>query len=365
MVNYSALANGGLAQLRPYQAGKPISEVKRELGLDKVIKLASNENPYGISPKAKEACFKALNDCHAYPDSNGYYLKQKLYEKFGFKPECITFGDGSNELINLIFQTFINDKVNVIIPKLSFIVYNMEATVANATIKTVELKNWCVDLEAILEAIDDKTRMIVLTNPGNPTGTAVSEKELYEFVKKVPEDVLVVVDEAYNEFQGENFVHSTKFLEECPNLIVCRTFSKAYGLAGLRIGYMLSNEEIASLINRLRAPFNVNALAQVAAIATLDDDEYLNFVVKENARQRQRFEEYCQKRNLKYIPSVTNFMSIDLEREAKPIFEALLKKGVIVRPMAGYGLNTILRVSFGSDEENTAFFKALDEVLEI
>ncbi len=363
MVNYTAMANGGLAQIRPYQAGKPIEEVKRELGLEHVVKLASNENPYGISPRALKACTEMLANCHYYPDSHGFYLKQKLHEKFGFDPDCITLGDGSNELINLIFQTFVNDKVNVIIPELSFVVYNMEATIANAGVKTIPLKNYTVDLDAVLAAIDDRTRMIVLTNPGNPTGTAVPEKKLYAFVKKVPHEVLVVLDEAYNEFQGKDFVHSTDWLSECPNLIVCRTFSKAYGLAGLRIGYMLSNKEIASLINRLRAPFNVNAVAQSAALATLDDDAYLNNVIEKNAAERERYAAYCAKKGLKMIPSKTNFVAIDFGREVKNLYEALLKKGLIVRPMGGYGLDTILRISIGTHEENSLLFAALDELV--
>ncbi len=363
MVDYKAMANGGLTQLRPYQAGKPISEVQRELSLEKVIKLASNENPYGVSKKVQEACVKAVAECNLYPDSNGFYLKQKLHAKFGFDPDCITLGDGSNELINLIFQAFVNDKVNVIIPELSFVVYNMEAVLQQAVIKTVPLKNWRLDLEAVLKAVDNKTRMIVLTNPGNPTGTAVSEDELYEFVKKVPHEVLIVLDEAYNEFQGRDFIHSTNWLDECPNLIVCRTFSKAYGLAGMRIGYMLSNKQIAELINTLRAPFNVNAAAQAAAISVLDDDEYLNYVIENNQRQRGRYEEYCVRRKLAMIPSKTNFVLIDLARDAAPVYQALLKKGVIVRPMSGYSLDTFIRVTIGTDEENTIFFNALDEIL--
>ena len=365
MTDYTSMANGGLPRISPYQAGKPIEEVQRELGLSEVIKLASNENPFCMSKKAVAKCAEALNSCHVYPDSNGYYLKQKLFEKFGYDPKTITLGDGSNELINLIFQTFINNKVNVVIPAYSFVVYPMEATVADAQVKTIPLKDWVIDLDAVYDAIDSNTRMVVLANPANPTGTAVNIKKLKEFVKKVPHETLVVIDEAYNEYQKEeDFDDTAKWIKECPNLIVSRTFSKAYGLAGLRIGYMVSNEEIASLVNRLRAPFNVNAIALTAAIEALDDTDHLKMVVAENAKERDRYVKYCEDHHLYMIPSQANFVSIDFKRDAFPIYDALLHRGVIVRPLKGYKLDTILRISIGTHDENTKLFKALDEILE-
>ena len=366
MNKYDSFANGGISKIKPYQAGKPIEEVQRELGLKSVVKLASNENPYGMSKKAIKACTRELKKVHYYPDSHGYYLKNKLSEKFGYKDECITLGDGSNELINLLFQTFISDKCNVVIPKYSFIVYDMEATIANASVKSTELKDYVVDTEKMLSAIDKNTRMVVLANPANPTGTAIDSDTLKAFIEAVPKDVLIVIDEAYNEFQvDDSYVDSALFMAEHENLIICRTFSKAYGLAGLRIGYMLSNREIASLVNRVRAPFNVNSLAQVAAIAALDDTEHLAYVVKQNNKERRRYEKYCSKRGLYMIPSQANFVSIDFKRDAMPIFEELLRMGVIVRPLSGYGLPTILRVSIGTHKENSKFFKALDEILQI
>ena len=364
MKNFDSFANGGITKIKPYQAGKPIEEVQRELSLKSVIKLASNENPYGMSKKAIKECTKALRNCHFYPDSHGYYLKQKLIETFSYKEECITLGDGSNELINLLFQAFINDKVNVVIPKYSFVVYNMEAIIANAKVKITDLKDYVVDTKKILEAIDNDTRMVVIANPANPTGTALSSSEIYDFIKKVPKDVFVVLDEAYNEFiEDENYVDSASYLKEFSNLIICRTFSKAYGLAGLRIGYMLSNESVASIINRVRAPFNVNSIAQIAAINALDDKEHLAYVVKRNNQERKRFLKYCKKHKLYMIPSQANFVSIDFKCDTTPIYDALLHKGVIVRPLAPYGLNTILRVSIGTKTQNTIFFKALDEIL--
>lgn len=364
MFSYIDLANGGLARLQPYQAGKPIEEVQRELGLKSVIKLASNENPYGTSPKAVQAAVSAMTDASFYPDSNGYYFKQALQKKFGYDPACITLGDGSNELINLIYQSFVNDKVNVVLPELSFIVYPMEATVANAEIRTVPLKNFFVDTKALLEQIDENTRMVVLANPSNPAGTAIGIKELHDFVRQVPERTLVVIDEAYNEYQTGEYEDTAKWIEECPNLMVCRTFSKAYGLAGLRIGYMVSNAEIASIVNRLRAPFNVNSAALAAAVAALDDTEFLKTVVAGNNTERERYAAFCKEVGLDMVPSSANFVLIDFKRDAFPIYDYLLHKGIIVRPVKGYGLDTMLRISIGTKEQNDALFACLREYLD-
>ena len=363
-MDYSKLVNGGLARLKPYQAGKPIEEVQRELGLSYVIKLASNENPLGMSPKAIAAAQQAVVNCHYYPDANGYYLKQALSDKFGYDPACLTLGDGSNELINLIFQCFANPQVNVVLPELSFIVYPMEATVAAAEIRTIPLKDYFIDTKALLEAIDDKTRLVVLANPSNPAGTALDYDTLKDFVSKVPESTLVVIDEAYNEYQTTAYVDTAKWIEEFPNLLVCRTFSKAYGLAGLRIGYMVSNAQIAALINTLRAPFNVNAVAQAAAIAALNDSEHLHKVVQVNNAERERYAAYCKQQGLKMIPSSANFVAVDFARDAQPIYQYLLEHGVIVRPVKGYGLDTILRISIGTPEQNDKLFALLTQYLQ-
>jgi histidinol-phosphate aminotransferase len=366
MTDYSKLAQGGLTRIRPYQAGKPIEEVQRELGISEVIKLASNENPFGMSPKAKEACKKAIDEGHFYPDSNGYYLKQKLQEKWGYDPQCITLGAGSNELINLLFQAFVGENCNVVMPEYSFVVYSMEATVNNAEVRNIHLKNWKADLDAVYAAIDDNTRVVVFANPSNPIGTAISNKALHEFVKKVPKSTLVVIDEAYNEFNAddEDYEDTAKYLEDCENLVISRTFSKAYGLAGLRIGYMLTNPEIASLLNRLRAPFNVNLIALDAAIAAIDDEEYLRKVVDNNTRERARYEEFCKQHGLFMIPSCANFVAIDFTgRDAQKIASDLLHRGLIVRPLLGYKLKDILRISIGTPEQNDKLFSALDAIL--
>lgn len=366
MTNYSEMANGGITLIKPYQAGKPIEEVQRELGLIDVIKLASNENPFGMSPLAKKAALECVEQSNIYPDANGYYLKQKLEAKFGYDPKMITLGAGSNELINLFFQAFVNENVNVVFPEYSFVVYPMETTVNGAKAKAVPLKDYNADLDAILEAIDENTRIVAFANPSNPIGTAISSKSMHEFIKKVPKHCLVVIDEAYNEFNSgdDTYEDSALWVKEYDNLVVSRTFSKAYGLAGLRVGYMVANEEITSILNRLRAPFNVNIVALAAACAALDDSEFLAKIVENNTKERERYAAFCKEHNLFMIPSKANFVAIDFKgHDAQKIADALLHKGIIVRPLLGYKLQDILRISIGKPEENDRLFKALEELL--
>ncbi|MBQ9274684.1 MAG: histidinol-phosphate transaminase [Succinivibrio sp.] len=368
MIDFAELCNGGLTRIKPYQAGRPIEEVKRELGLEDVIKLASNENPFGMSPKALKAAQKVLTEGNFYPDSNGYYLKQKLKNKWGYDPLCVTLGAGSNELINLLFQAFVNDKVNVVLPEYSFVVYSMEATVNAAQVKTVPLKNYCADIDGLIAAVDERTRVVALANPSNPIGTGVSGAELERLLNALPESTLLVIDEAYNEFnegQGD-YVDSARLMGTHPNLVISRTFSKAYGLAGLRVGYMLTNPDIASLLNRLRAPFNVNAPALAAAEAAIDDQTFIRKVVENNTRERERFYAFCKETGLTAIPSQANFVAIDfapLKLDAQQINQELLKQGVIVRPLTGYQLPTLLRVSIGTPEQNERFFSVLRGLL--
>ncbi len=366
MTDFLKLANGGISRIKPYQAGKPIEEVQRELGIADVIKLASNENPFGMSPKAREAAAKAVASGNTYPDSNGYYLKKRLHQKFGYSTDCLTLGAGSNELINLLFQLFVNPEVNVVLPKYSFVVYSMESTVNGAAVKYVPLDNWKVDLNKVLQAIDAKTRIVAFANPSNPIGTAISSRDMKVFLKKVPEDTLVVIDEAYNEFNSGDptFEDSAKWVAAHPNLVVSRTFSKAYGLAGLRVGYMVSNPDIASLLNRLRAPFNVNSVALAAATAALDDDEFIKKTVDNNTKERARYMEFCAKHGLDAIESKANFVAVGFgARDAQKIASELMKRGIIVRPLLGYALRDILRITIGTPEENDRLFAALEELL--
>lgn len=366
MTDYSSYANGGITLIKPYQAGKPIEEVQRQLGLKDVIKLASNENPFGMGQKAKEAALKVIEQGNIYPDANGYYLKEKLHSKFGYNPEKITLGAGSNELINLLFEAFVNKDVNVVFPEYSFVVYPMETTVNGATAKVIPLKDYNADLDAIANAIDENTRIVAFANPSNPIGTAISSKSMYEFIKKVPKTTLVVIDEAYNEFNSDDktFEDTGKWIEEFDNLVVSRTFSKAYGLAGLRVGYMLANKDITSILNRLRAPFNVNIVALAAAVATLDDTEFLVKTVQNNTKERQRYADFCKAHNLYMIPSKANFVAIDFKGyDAQQIADKLLHMGIIIRPLLGYKLKDILRISIGKPEENDLLFNALDKLL--
>lgn len=364
-MEYIKLVNGGLARIKPYVAGKPIEEVQRELGLTDVIKLASNENPWGLSELARKAILDKVADCNFYPDSNGFYLKEKISRAFGYKTSMITLGAGSNELINLIFQAFVNDRVNVVMPRYSFLVYPMDATIANARVKIVELdENYELDLNDLLAAVDKDTRIVIIANPANPIGTAVGYRALKEFVGRVPEQTMVVIDEAYNEFmEDEDYEDTAKWVDDRPNLIISRTFSKAYGLAGLRVGYMIANEEISSIINRIRAPFNVNELAMAAAIAAIDDQDFIKKVVKSNNSERKRYEAFAREHGIYMIRSQANFVTYDFKSDAMPVYEYLLRHGVIVRPIGNYELGTMLRISIGKPEENDRLFEVLGEYL--
>lgn len=366
-MEYITLVNGGLARIRPYQAGRPIEEVQRELGLDDVIKLASNENPFGISPRVREAMLARLSASNYYPDSNGYYLKAKLEQKFGYRPAMLTLGAGSNELINLVFQAFVNERVNVVMPRYSFLVYPMDATIAGAETRLVDLdENYAVRPEALLEAMDEQTRIVVLANPGNPIGTAVGRRRLRTFVERVPPQTLVVIDEAYNEFSEDpDYEDTARWVGGQDNLIISRTFSKAYGLAGLRVGYMVACEEISSILNRIRAPFNVGDLAFAAAIAALDDDDFIEQVVTSNNSERLRYGDFAESMGLRMIPSQANFVTYDFgtEMRARGAYEHLLHRGVIVRPIANYGLPHMLRISIGLPRENDRLFEELADYL--
>ncbi|GAA4495768.1 histidinol-phosphate transaminase [Pseudaeromonas paramecii] len=363
-MDYLAQANAGVAGLHPYQAGKPIEELERELGISNCVKLASNENPLGLSPKAQAAISAALKDLTRYPDANGYYLKHKLGDCFDLDPAGITLGNGSNEVIDLLFHTFVGQGDEVIYAQYSFIVYALATQAHGAKAVVVPARDWGHDLDAMLAAITDKTKLICIANPNNPTGTVLPPAELEAFLAKVPSEILVVLDEAYNEYMDPALrAPSADWVKRFPNLVVTRTFSKAYGLAGLRLGYALSTPELASVLNRVREPFNCNSLALVAAQATLDDADYLAEAVRLNRSEMGRYEAYFSARGLGYIPSSGNFITVDLARPAGPVYEALLREGVIVRPIAGYGMPNHLRVSIGTMAENDRFFAALDKVL--
>lgn len=358
------IANEGVKSLSPYQAGKPIEELERELGISNIIKLASNENPFGFPESAKQAIINQLNDLTRYPDANGFELKAAISKKFGVQANQITLGNGSNDLLELFAHTFAGEQDEIIYSQYAFIVYPLVTKAINAVAREIPAKNWGHDLEAFLAAVNEKTKLIFIANPNNPTGNFLTEAEIDAFLAKVPANVIVVLDEAYTEFtEASERLDSFGLLTKYPNLIVSRSLSKAYGLAGLRIGYAVSNPEIADLLNRVRQPFNCNSLALASAIAVMNDDAFVEKVAENNRQEMQRYEAFCQAQGLDYIPSKGNFITIDFKRPAAPIYEALLREGVIVRPIAGYGMPNHLRISIGLPAENDRLFAALVKVL--
>ncbi|MBE0507379.1 MAG: histidinol-phosphate transaminase [Marinospirillum sp.] len=363
--DFFKLANAGVQGLMPYQPGKPVEEVARELNLDpnSIVKLASNENPHGPSPKALEAIQRELAELTRYPDGSGYRLKAALAKQLDLSPRQITLGNGSNDLLDLIGRCWLAPGRNAVYSEYAFAVYPITTQAAGAEHKVVPAKDWGHDLPAMAAAIDENTRVVFIANPNNPTGTWLSEKQLREFMARVPENVLVVLDEAYVEYVQESvYPDALQLLQDYPNLIVCRTFSKAYGLAALRVGYSLSSVQIAETINRVRQPFNVNSLALEAALAALGDEEYLQQSVVTNKAGMLQLETAFRELGLNYIPSVGNFICVDVG-DAEVVNQALLKEGVIVRPLRPYRMNNHLRVSIGLPEENQRFIDALQKVI--
>ena len=365
-MQYINIANRGVKSLSPYQAGKPIEELERELGISNIVKLASNENPFGFPESAKKAIFEQLDKLTRYPDANGFELKQTIAKKFGVQPNQITLGNGSNDLLELFAHTFASEGDEIIYSQYAFIVYPLVTKAINAVAKEIPAKNWGHDLQGFLTALSDKTKLIYIANPNNPTGNFLTSQEIEDFLAKVPQNVIVVLDEAYTEFtKSEERVDSFRLLKKYSNLIISRSLSKAYGLAGLRIGYAVSNPEIADLLNRVRQPFNCNSLALTAAVTVMNDDEFVEKVAENNRSEMKRYEEFCQHHQLEYIPSKGNFITIDFKQPAAPIYDALLHEGIIVRPITGYGMPNHLRVSIGLPEENDRFFTALSKVLKL
>jgi len=351
--------------LNPYIPGKPISEVKREFGLDKVIKLASNENPLGSSPKATEAVAKWAANMAIYPDGNCTELRNALAKKLNLKPEQFLFGAGTDQILELIAQTFVNPEDNTISAHPSFSRYETVTRIMDGEFITVPLdKDYRFDLDGILSHVGKKTRIVWICNPNNPTGTIITSKELDCFLEKIPRDVLVVLDEAYYEYaRGGDYPESLNLLDKYDNIIILRTFSKIYGLAGLRIGYAISNEDTIGYINRVRGPFNVNAAAQLAAVAALEDQDFLMKSLENNNKGKQYLYKAFDEMGLDYIPTYTNFIMVNVKTDSKQLFVDLLKKGVIIRSGDIFGMDNWIRVTIGTLEENEIFIQALKEVL--
>lgn len=364
--DFLALALPGVQKLSPYVPGKPVDELARELGIDpaKIIKLASNENPLGASPKALQAIRDELGELTRYPDGNGFELKKRLAERCGVQSDQVTLGNGSNDILELVARAYLAPGLNAVFSEFAFAVYPIVTQATGATAHVVPAKEWGHDLPAMLAAIDSNTRVVFIANPNNPTGTWFGPDALSRFLATVPEHVLVVLDEAYIEYaHGGELPDGLDYLAEHPNLLVSRTFSKAYGLASLRVGYSLSSPAVADVLNRVRQPFNVNSFALAAACAALDDVDYVTKSRQLNQVGMEQLEGGLDLLGLTWIPSRGNFLAIDMGRDAAPVYQALLREGVIVRPVAGYGMPNHLRVSVGLLEENTRFLEALARVL--
>ena len=362
--DFLALANAGIQGLSPYQAGKPIEELQRELGLSDIVKLASNENPLGPSAAVLAACEKAAHDITRYPDANGFELKRAIAEKFNLQANQLTLGCGSNDVLDLIARVFLSPASSAVFSQYGFVVYPIATQACGARAIVTPAKDWGHDLDAMAAAIADDTRVVFIANPNNPTGTWLNKTELLQFLRGVRSDVVVVLDEAYTEYvDSPDFPNGLELLDEFPNLIVTRTFSKAYGLAALRIGYAVSNPQLADLLNRVRAPFNVNALGLAAAVAALHDENYLRRSRSMNAQGMQQIIDGVNKHALNYIPSAGNFITVEMPGAALPIYQKLLHEGVIVRPLAPYQMPKHLRISIGLPHENEKFLAALPKVL--
>jgi histidinol-phosphate aminotransferase len=362
LIDLCELSPSYVRSIAPYQPGKPIAELARELGLkpETIVKLASNENPLGIGPRTRAAIEASLGEIARYPDGNGFELKQALAERYGVDMASIVLGNGSNDVLELVASAFLGPGRAAVLAQHAFAVYPLATQARGARAIVVAAKNYGHDLEAMARAVDDETYVVWVANPNNPTGTFARPAELEAFLRKVPERVMVVLDEAYNEYiPHEQRGDSVKWLKRHPNLVLTRTFSKAYGLAGLRVGFALAQPSVADVMNRVRQPFNVNSVALAAAAAALDDMEFVARSYAANLSGMRQLEEGARGLGLDFIPSSGNFLTIRVGKAAE-VFKRLLRRGVIVRPVGGgYGLPEHLRVTVGTAAENDRFLAAL------
>lgn len=357
------LYRDAIDKLQPYIPGKPIAEVQRELGIEDVIKMASNENPLGPSPKAMSAMRKTIDQVNFYPEGSCYELRKAVAAKLEITEDNLIFGNGSDELLLLISQVFVNplDEIIQADPKLTFVEYRAVSLVSDASPVFVDMKDYAFDLEAMAEKINEKTKLIFIANPNNPTGTIVTKEKVEEFLAKVPEDVIVVFDEAYYEYvENADYPETINYVKEGKNIIILRTFSKIYGLAGLRVGYGIAKKEIIALMEKARQPFNVNSLAQTGATAALKDIKFVEESKKVNNVGKRFLYDSLDVNNITYVPTEANFIFIDLKIDAKEAADKLMKKGVIVRPI---GTGTTIRVTIGTEEQNKRFINTLKKVI--
>lgn len=368
--NFITLANAGIAHLTPYQPGKPISELEREYNITDAIKLASNENPLGPSPKAATAIQQHLHELAIYPDGNAFSLKRQLAQLHAVDEAQITIGNGSNEILELVARVYLAPGRNAVFSQHAFAVYPIVTQACGANAKIARPNPFDHDqpyghsLENMLACIDEQTRVIMIANPNNPTGTWLTAKQLRHFLQAVPEDVIVVIDEAYSEYVSyADYPDCSLWLSDFPNLIVTRTFSKIYGLASLRVGYGLASAVISDLLNRARQPFNVNSLAQVAALAAISDQDFKQQSIELNQAGMLQLTQGLSELGLSPLPSAANFLSFKVGESGTQVFDRLLTKGVIVRPIDNYQMPGYIRVTIGTESQNTKFLQALAQIL--
>src|SRR5680860_483063 len=361
---FGELARKEIRDLPLYVPGKPIDEVKRELGLTEIIKLASNENPWGPSPQAIIAMQGAVGDIHRYPDAGAFTLKRALGDSYGLSTNHFLLGNGSEEIVQMIAKAFFRPGEEILMGKPSFPRYETVSRLMGAIPVELPLEEGYYPLQGILSRITAKTRAIFISNTNNPTGTVLEELDLRAFVAQVPPHILLIVDEAYIEFSEQSFSGVT-FLEERRPIIVLRTFSKAFGLAGIRLGYAIARPELTDAMNRVREPFNSNAVALAGALAAWQDKSYLQEVIKKNAQERRYVTEHLLKLGARIYPTETNFIFAFFKNSRISLSQKLLERGIIVRPGAAFGYPTALRITFGIHEENEKFIHALEEIMEM
>jgi histidinol-phosphate aminotransferase len=353
-----------VTRLVPYRPGKPIEEVKRELGLADVVKLASNENALGPSPRALEALREAAARVHLYPDAVAYELRDAMAARLGFPEDHLIFGNGSDDIIHLIGVTFLRPGDELIQADPAFVRYEASAVLNESICHKVPLRDWTHDLDAMAARINGRTRVIYITNPNNPTGTIVTDAEVRRFLDRVPDEVLVVFDEAYFEYVDEpDYPDTLRYIREGRNVVTLRTFSKAYGLAGVRLGYGVGRPEVIGYLHQVREPFNVSLLAQAAGLAALDDDAHLTATLAMNREGRDLFYREFDSLGFPYAPTQANFVWVDVKRDSRAVFAALLRRGIIIRTGDIFGAPTHIRVTIGTRRENELFLAALKEVL--
>ena len=362
--NIKKLVRKVVLDLKPYQGGKPISQLKREKGISRIIKLASNENPFPPAKKVIKALRDSLTEINFYPDGNGYYLRNELAKRAKLKRDNIILGNGSSEIIAMVLETFVNPGEEVIIPEPSFIIYKGLIKLRDAVPILIPLKNYKLNLPGTLKAINKKTKMVILCNPNNPTGTIIKKEELKKFINGISKNIIILSDEAYLEYvEDKKFGSAFPYLKSDKNIIIARTFAKSSSLAGLRIGYGIAKMEIISEMNKVRPPFNTSSLAQVAALTALKDKEHLKKTKKNNRKEKRYLYKNLEELGLSFIPTQTNFICFDLKRNAKFVCQKLEREGVIIRDMSNFNLTDFVRVTIGTHQENKFFIQKLKRVI--